>query len=253
MGSDGIGRGRRPVRGVSTVFAMRLLVLLPLLLMACAPSSSPRPTPDVTVPAGNALRVLALGDSYTIGEGVGEAERWPVVLAARLRAGGLPVAEPQIIARTGWTTDELDAAITAASPQGPFALVTLLIGVNNQYRGRSLAEYRAQVAGLLDRAVGFAGGDARRVVVVSIPDWGATPFGARDRRGPATIGAEIDAFNAAAHEIATARGAAWVDVTAISRRDGAALAGDGLHPGGAQYALWAEVALPAARAALAVR
>lgn len=229
---------------------MRLLALLPLLLMACASDTVPSP-PATPGDAGPAF--LALGDSYTIGEGVAASERWPVVLAARLRADGVAVGDPRIIARTGWTTDELDAAITAAAPQGPFGLVTLLIGVNNQYRGRTLSEYRTQFAALLDRAVGFAGGDVRRVVVVSIPDWGATPFGAADARGPAAIGAEIDAFNAAAREIATARGAAWVDVTGISRQPGAALAPDGLHPGGPQYARWAEAAVPAARAALAVR
>lgn len=216
--------------------------------MACAPASSPR-----VVSASNAARVLALGDSYTIGEGVAQSERWPVVLAARLRSEGVAVGEPQIVARTGWTTDELDAAITEANPRGPFGLVTLLIGVNNQYRGRPLDEYRAQFSGLLDRAVGFADGDVRRVVVVSIPDWGATPFGANDRRGAATIGAEIDALNAAARDIATARGAAWVNITPISREPGAALAADGLHPGAGQYVRWAEAALPAAREALAVR
>ena len=197
--------------------------------------------------------MLALGDSYTIGEGVDEGERWPVVLAARLREGGLRVAEPRIVARTGWTTDELDGAVTAAALTGPYDLVTLLIGVNDQYRGRVLDGYRTGFRGLLERAVGFAGGDARRAVVVSIPDWGATPFGRADERGAAQIGREIDAFNAAAREIAVARGAAWVDVTGLSRVPGAALAPDGLHPGGPQYAAWAAVLLPAARSALAVQ
>jgi lysophospholipase L1-like esterase len=197
------------------------------------------------------VRYLALGDSYTIGEGVEAGEGWPARLAALLRARGVAVAEPEIVARTGWTTDELDAAIDAAAPRGPYGLVSLLIGVNNQYRGGAESIYRAQLATLLRRAVGFAGGDASRVVVLSIPDWGVTPFAeGRDR---ARIAAEIDAFNAAAREVTVALGARWVDVTPASRQAGAdpaMLVADGLHPSGRQYARWAELALPAAAAAL---
>ncbi len=219
---------------------MRVLLLL-TLVAACTST----PVPDL--PAGS--RFLALGDSYTIGEGVAEAGRWPVQLAAALRAAGHDVGTPAIIARTGWTTDELDAAITAARPQGPYALVTLLIGVNNQYRGRPLDEYRAQFTGLLNRAIGFAGGDARRVVVVSFPDWGVTPFAAGQDR--ARIAREVDAFNAAAQAIATGAGAAFVDITPISRaHPNEVNASDGLHPNTAQYARWTEAILPAATAAL---
>ncbi|WP_321824507.1 GDSL-type esterase/lipase family protein, partial [Xanthomonas citri] len=121
---------------------------------------------------GTPLRYLALGDSYTIGEGVAPAQRWPSQLVDGLRAYGWNVAPPQIIATTGWTTDELQAGIDAAAPQAPFELVSLLIGVNNQYRGRSLDAYRSQFDALLQRAIGFAGGLAARVFVLSIPDWG---------------------------------------------------------------------------------
>jgi lysophospholipase L1-like esterase len=196
-------------------------------------------------------RYLALGDSYTIGEGVEAGERWPARLAALLRARGIAVAEPEIVARTGWTTDELDAAIDEAAPRGPYALVSLLIGVNDQYRGGEEAVYRSQFTALLRRAIGFAGGEASRVVVLSIPDWGVTPFAeGRDR---ARIASEIDAFNAAAREVTAEFGARWVDVTPASRQAGSApgmLVGDGLHPSGRQYATWAELALPAAAAAL---
>ena len=193
------------------------------------------------------MRYLALGDSYTIGEGVPARDRWPVQLSALLREQGHDFADPRIIARTGWTTDELSAAIDAADPRGPYDLVSLLIGVNNQYRGRSAEEYRAEFAGLLQRAIGLAGGDARRVIVLSIPDWGVTPFAAgRDRQ---QITAEIDAFNAAARQETERLGARYVDITPQSRTAGANpafLAPDGLHYSGLTYAEWARLALPAA-------
>ncbi len=196
------------------------------------------------------MRFLALGDSYTIGEGVADGERWPERLATLLRERGIAIGDPRIIAKTGWTTDELDAAIDEARPEGPYALVTLLIGVNNQYRGRGVDEYRGEFRALLERAVGFAGGDAGRVVVVSIPDWGITPFA--EDRDRAVIGAEIDAFNAAARDEAEVRGARWADVTPQSRAPGAAdlLVEDRLHPSAAAYEDWARRILPAALAAL---
>ncbi|HEX5726928.1 MAG TPA: GDSL-type esterase/lipase family protein [Longimicrobiaceae bacterium] len=200
---------------------------------------------------GGGMRFLALGDSYTIGEAVDPAERWPVRLAALLRERGVDVAEPEIVARTGWTTDELSAAIDAADPRGPYALVSLLVGVNNQYRGRSAVEYREHFRALLARAAGFAGGEGGRVLVLSIPDWGVTPFAAgRDR---ARIAEEIDAFNRIAREEAERAGARWVDVTPQSRQAGAdpsLVAVDGLHPSGESYEEWAWLALPAALAAL---
>lgn len=199
----------------------------------------------------DAPRYLALGDSYTIGEGVDAADRWPVQLAAALRQSGVEIAAPQILATTGWTTDELDAAITEADPQGPYALVTLLIGVNDQYRGRDVEGYRDRFARLLDRAVGFAGGDRQRVVVVSFPDWGQTAFAESDERGREQIAREVDAFNAAAQSVTEAAGIAWVDITLLSRTQGAMTVGDDLHPNGEAYRAWTERILPAARAALA--
>jgi lysophospholipase L1-like esterase len=204
----------------------------------------------------SAARFLALGDSYTIGEGVERSERWPALLTEALRGAGVALAAPEIIARTGWTTWELDAAIDEARPRGPYELVTLLIGVNDQYRGEPVAAYEPRFDGLLERAIGFAGGASSRVVVVSIPDWGLTPFASgRDR---AAIAQALDAYNAANRRLAEARGARYVDIAAASReawRDPAratgALAADGLHPSGALYARWAELALPAAVAALA--
>lgn len=195
-----------------------------------------------------ALRYLALGDSYTIGEGVPVEGRWPHRLAAGLRAQQVPLADPLTIATTGWTTDELDAGIDAVRPSHDFDLVSLLIGVNNQYRGRSADEYAAQFSALLQRAVGFAAGRPSRVLVLSIPDWGITPF-AHDRDG-GRIAAELDAFNARAVAICERADVVFIDITGLSRRHGrqpAMLAEDGLHPSAAMYALWAERALPFAQ------
>ena len=193
------------------------------------------------------LRILALGDSYTIGESVPVTDRWPAQLAAALRERGMAVDDPQIIAKTGWTTDELTAAIDAAKPQGPFDLVTLLIGVNNQYRGRDAEQYRGEFAELLQAAIAFAGGDVRRVIVVSIPDWGVTPFAeGRDR---AAIAAAIDRYNAVNREETVRAGSRYVDITPGSRRAASErelVAGDGLHPSGAMYREWTDAVLPQA-------
>ena len=199
------------------------------------------------------MRYLALGDSYTIGEGVGDGERWPEQLVALLRARGVAVDLPEIVARTGWTTVELMAGIDRAAPAGRFDLVSLLIGVNDQYRGMDAGEYRASFRALLDRAVGFADGEAQRLIVLSVPDWGVTPFAqGRDR---VRIAAEIDRFNAVNRHETTARGARYVDVTQASRAAppagaGPRLAPDGLHPSGEMYAIWARLVLPQARLAL---
>ncbi|KGQ18071.1 Lysophospholipase L1 [Lysobacter dokdonensis DS-58] len=197
------------------------------------------------------MRYLALGDSYTIGEGVDAALRWPLQLARALREEKIGLRDPRIIATTGWTTDELNAAIDAAEPLGHWDLVSLLIGVNNQYRGRSVADYRGEFRGLLQRAIGFANGRAERVFVVSIPDWGVTPFAKTEARDRVNVSEEIDAFNAAARDIAQGTGVAFVDITPASRANPAQVAEDGLHPDGAMYTAWTQLALPVARTLLA--
>ena len=190
------------------------------------------------------MRYLALGDSYSIGEGVAEAGRWPVQLAAAWRARGIALEDPRIIATTGWTTDELSAAMDAAEPLGAWDRVSLLIGVNNQYRGRSLDEYREQFAALLERAIALAGNRPSHVFVLSIPDWGVTPFAqGRDR---VAIARDIDAFNATAQAICVQRDVAFIDITPTSRDRGGdvdMLAADGLHPSAAMYARWVGVVL----------
>jgi len=191
-----------------------------------------------------ATRILALGDSYTIGESVAEADRWPNQLARELKA-----EKPQIIAKTGWTTDELSDTLNKFLPREHYQLVTLLIGVNNQYRGRDSEQYRREFAGLLQRAIGFAGDNPKHVIVVSIPDWGVTPFAeGRDR---AKIGREIDLFNAINRTETTRLGAHYVDITPVSRRnDPTLVAPDGLHPSAKQYADWVKLIVPVAKRAL---
>ncbi|MEZ4699579.1 MAG: GDSL-type esterase/lipase family protein [Rhodothermales bacterium] len=199
------------------------------------------------------MKWLALGDSYTCGEGVGRDEAWPALLSRWLAGQGVTEVETEVIARTGWTSGELLSALDDAAPEGPFDLVTLLVGVNNQYRGQSISSFSADLCSLLDRAVEWAGGAARRVVMISIPDWGATPFAdGRDRRA---IAASIDAFNRIAATVARKGGIPWVDITDISRRGAtrpAWMAGDGLHPGSPMYAAWVDRIGPAALRALAV-
>jgi lysophospholipase L1-like esterase len=167
-----------------------------------------------------------------------------------MRERGTDIAPPRIIAKTGWTTEELLTAIEDSGVAGQWDLVTLLAGVNDQYRGYGAARYRDSFRELLDRAAGFAK-LPKRLVVFSIPDWGVTPFAeGRDRPG---IGAEIQAFNQVAATMAAAAGAAFVDVTPLSRlaaTDAALLVSDGLHPSGIMYRMWVERALPVAARAL---
>lgn len=199
-------------------------------------------------------RYLALGDSYSIGEGVAENARWPMQLVRALREDGIAIADPRIIAKTGWTTDELAAAMDAAEPLGDWDVVSLLIGVNDQYRGHNVHDYSRQFTTLLQRAVALADANPRRVFVLSIPDWGVTPFARAELRSPRRIAQELDAFNAAALEICMVHNVAFVDITEVSRERGAQpemLVEDGLHPSAAMYAEWTRLALPVVRELLA--
>lgn len=191
------------------------------------------------------IRYLALGDSYTIGESVSEAERWPNQLAVLVETS--KEIDVTIIARTGWTTSELWEGIQAANPQGTYDMVSLLIGVNNQYRGYDINEYREEFRFLLGKAVEFAGGNPEHVIVLSIPDWGVTPFAWG--RDTAQIADDIDAYNAINLEEAKKAGVHYVDVTPVSREalnDPTLIAGDDLHPSGKMYTEWAKLALPIA-------
>lgn len=188
------------------------------------------------------LNYLALGDSYTIGEAVLQESSFPFQLVRKLRETGLELNDPEIIATTGWTTDELIQAIKEKDIKVNYDLVTLLIGVNNQYRGYSKQNYRAEFKELLQSAISYAAGQPDRVYVISIPDWGVTSFAQKSDRDAAKISSEIDAFNVLNKEEALKAGVAYLDITPGSRKasgDPSLLAEDGLHPSGIMYAEWA--------------
>ena len=191
------------------------------------------------------LKYLALGDSYTIGEALPVEDSWPMQWAHALRANGSNIAEPGIIAKTGWTTDELsevlDEAESSSTIAPPYDLVSLSIGVNNQYRGRSPDNYREEFSALLKRAIGYAGKKTSRIFVLSIPDWGITEFGQKSGRDAAQIARELDLYNRINAEVSKQAGAHWVDISAVTREVGVEAkyyAEDGLHPSRALYALW---------------
>lgn len=236
-------------------------ILLTSSFVACGAESTATPantllpvneatTPQITQipePETKPLRFLALGDSYTIGQSVPVSERWPVQLVRRMIEAGVVVSEPEIIAQTGWTTGDLSSAIGEVGPEGPYEFVSLLIGVNNQFRGLDIDQYQTEFRALLQRAVTLAAGDPSHVIVISIPDWGVTPFAqGRDRE---LIGQQIDLFNSINLTEATRIGARYVSVTGISRKaitESKLIAGDGLHPSGEMYSRWVDVVLPVA-------
>jgi lysophospholipase L1-like esterase len=184
---------------------------------------------------------LALGDSYTIGEGVNEEERWPVQLVKHLALQKYLVNEPVILANAGWTTANLNAAIYSEDITDTFDIVTILIGVNNQYQGGSIVKFQNQFSELLSKAIIFAKNKPENVIVVSIPDWGVSPFGNSVVRGK--ISKEIDAFNTVKKEETLKMNAKFVDITPISRlalNNSEFIASDSLHFSGEMYKLWVE-------------
>jgi lysophospholipase L1-like esterase len=207
---------------------MLLLQLFAMSLCSIAPSES---------------TLLALGDSYTIGEGVAEEERWPMQLVQQLCAQQHAFVPPKIIAKTGWTTDELHAGIQEHQLAESYDWVTLLIGVNNQYRGRDLGEYREQFRQLLELAIEKANYNPKRVMVLSIPDWGVTPFATKQGREPELVAEQIDQFNQVNREETELLQAHYIDITRLTR-DAAAepdrfLVADQLHPSAEMYRDWA--------------
>ncbi len=190
------------------------------------------------------ITFLALGDSYTIGESVAENERWPNLLAEKIEKEVGILVEVTIIAKTGWTTNELIDAIAAADLADEYDMVALLIGVNNQYRGYDVRQYKKEFEQLLKQSIQFANNKKERVFVLSIPDYGVTPF-AKDKN-PKKIGAEIDQYNLKAQQICEKQEVAYLDITEISRKassDQSLIADDGLHPSGKMYKMWSKQAI----------
>ena len=191
------------------------------------------------------LTYLALGDSYTIGEGVDASDRYPMQLVQEWnKAAKKPFASPLIIAKTGWTVDELEAGIqaTPTAAEG-YDLVTLLIGVNNQYRGRSVESYSLDFEKMLQRAIAFARGNKAHVIVLSIPDWGVTPFAMSKGVDPTQVAKQIDAYNEIKKAICVKNGVKYIDITAEYRIAGALPEGvvaDELHPSSLIYKKWME-------------
>jgi len=190
------------------------------------------------------IKFLALGDSYTIGESVAEKDRWPEQLAEALRLKGKKVGKPKIIGVTGWRTDQLKKSIEDSHLKNHYGMVSLLIGVNNQYQKKSVDSYRPEFEELLKMAITLAGGKKENVFVVSIPDYGYTPFG---KPNQAEISNAIDEYNSANKLITEKIGVKYINITDLTRKglDNAEyVASDGLHPSGKMYALWVEKIIP---------
>jgi lysophospholipase L1-like esterase len=210
-----------------------------ILIFSCAKKESdPMPMTDQT---NASYSFLALGDSYTIGESVPAPDNFPNKTVQLLKDAGYNFKPAEIVATTGWTTDELQNNINGRTFKPPYDIVTLLIGVNNQYRGRPVDTYKPEFENLLKQAIQFASGRADHVIVLSIPDWGVTPFASgRDRD---QIAREIDTYNAANKTIAENYKVYYIDITPWTREaahDLSLLAGDGLHPAAKEYKRWSD-------------
>jgi len=222
---------------------LSLVIGLPVLLTFTAANQKPGHSPltDLANLTNMTYSLLSLGDSYTIGESVLLAGSFPYQAVQVLRKAGYDFSAPEIIAKTGWTTDELQATINQHKFLPAYDFVTLLIGVNNQYRGRSVENYKPEFESLLKQAIQFAGNKAYRVIVLSIPDWSVTPFAEdRDRK---KIAQEIDEYNSAGKSIAEKNKVYFVDITTGTREtatDTSLVAPDGLHPSAKEYSRWAE-------------
>lgn len=215
---------------------LALKLLLVLMLIAC--QSKPTTT-------SSPITYLALGDSYTIGESVTDSLRWPNQLVATLKQNGRKFDPATIIAKTGWTTDELSTAMDTVALATSYDYVSLLIGVNNQYRGRSIENFETEFIQLLDRSVTLGNQKGANVFVLSIPDWGVMPFA--EGRNRKQIALEIDQFNAVIQTVCRNRNIAFFDITSISREaetNPILVANDGLHPSGEMYARWVDTVLP---------
>ncbi|MDR5590926.1 SGNH/GDSL hydrolase family protein [Christiangramia sp. SM2212] len=213
-------------------------LFLSLILFSC---SSTLDVQDNQEPEDPKFSYLALGDSYTIGESVMETERWPVQLAEQLRERGYKMAAPKIIAKTGWTTEDLLRGMESElNIQRDFDIVSILIGVNNQYQGKPITEYEDDLRTIFNKAVNHSKTMEKGVFAVSIPDYGYTPFGSANQE---RISAEIDRFNEVFKRVADEFNVPFYNITPISRdakNNPDLVASDGLHPSGLMYQYWVD-------------
>ena len=248
---------------INTTYERLVIPLLVLfcglvLTAACTKKNSSMPVAGTIIntfntdsmPVTGTKTYLALGDSYTIGTSVPETDRYPVQTAAILKAAGIQV-DLDIIATNGWTTGDLMYAIKDRPVTNSYDAVSVLIGVNNQYQGRTLDEYKTQFATILQRCIQLAAGKASHVFVISIPDYSVTPFA--KGRNTAEIAAQIDTFNEANKMIAANYGVNYLYITDDSRKaanDPTLVASDGLHFSGREYSIWSSKLAPMLRTAL---
>lgn len=195
------------------------------------------------------MKILCLGDSYTVGEGIPREDSWPYQLVHALRKRDVPVAAPTVVAKTGWTSEELLKAIEQEALPEDYAMVTLMVGVNDQYRGRSTADYTQDFKRLLSQAIALAGGRSERVFVLSIPDWSVTPYAKKETpdRNPEIIADEIKALNAITARICYQQSIQYIHITEMSRdarRGDLYRAPDGLHYSRKMYTHWVEHLFP---------
>jgi lysophospholipase L1-like esterase len=218
------------------------LMFIHVIISACSTGGGAR---NGSESASEPLWMLALGDSYTIGEQVNRSESWPVQLVRAIRIGGRGAAEPTIIAATGWDTNDLMRAINRFDVKSPFDFVTLQIGVNNQFRGGSISNFEAELSTLISTSIQLAGGDPENVILLSIPDWSVTPFA--ESAPKQEIADAIDEFNEVIRVLSDSAAVHFIDITEVSRRaktDLELITTDGLHPSAKMYSEWVELVLP---------
>jgi lysophospholipase L1-like esterase len=222
----------------------QMIILLIMMLSCSSTENQNNITPEMNINNPNRT-FLALGDSYTIGESVDEKDRWSMQLIDILKTD-FNITKHDIVARTGWTTAELSNAIEARKLTDQYDIVSLLIGVNNQYRGQSVDNYRVEFRKLLNTSIKFAKNDPKKVIVLSIPDWGKSPFA--EGQDTQKIASEIDAFNNVAKAECKNANIVFIDITEITRKntDTSMFASDGLHYSGKMHRLWANEALKVA-------
>ncbi|MFC6997272.1 SGNH/GDSL hydrolase family protein [Rufibacter roseus] len=231
-------------------FSSLILLLLCFVGFSCQTSDIEEEIAAIPLP--DSAKYLALGDSYTIGQGVSSNQTWPMHLSNQLSQGGVGVGEPLIIAQTGWTTGDLLRQLKNMSLPNDYSMVSLQIGVNNQYQGRSIEEFRREFRALLTVSKNHAQNNAKNVLVLTIPDWGATPFAASQNK--TQISVQIKQFNDVIYDESGKMGIAVGNVNDLSLQASTTptlLASDGLHYSGSMYEKWAERVLPLAKTILA--